>query len=150
MKKKKRIHIDDLILESTIKDKSFLDKIDRVRYKCPECKSSFNKTDKFCNKDGSEIIKETYKVNNENYNHGVIDFLYNLDEHLNEDSGYRYIDNIEKRGDGSGYYTCFIIQRLSDEKYFYITSYEGSVDEYEFYETSPVVKTTWDFESSFD
>lgn len=67
-----------------------------------------------------------------------------------DDWGYKAIDNIEKRGDGSGYYLNMIFQRKSDEKYFYYTSYDGRIEEDTLDECEKIVTTSWDFERYFD
>ena len=62
---------------------------------------------------------------------------------------YEYVDSIEKRGDGEGYYMNYIFKRKSDGKFFFYTSYDGRIEEDELDETTQKVTVKWDFERYF-
>lgn len=62
---------------------------------------------------------------------------------------YEYVDSIEKRGDGSGYYMNFIFKRKSDGKFFYYTSYDGRIEGDTLDEAKQEITVKWDFEKYF-
>ena len=119
-------------------------------HSCPKCKKHYSATDKFCSKDGAEIVETTYEFLSEDTRRYILDVLYDLTTtDIPEIFPYEYVDSIEKRGDGDGYYMNFIFKRKSDGKFFYYTSYDGRIEENTLSETIRVVKTTWDFEKMF-
>ena len=121
-----------------------------VSYVCPTCKAYYSEKDKFCSKDGAELQKNEYEFLSDDTKDFIIGIFHDFDTaDVPEDFPYEYIDSLEKRGDGSGYYMNFIFKRNSDDKFFYYTSYDGRLEEDTLRETSKVVKTTWDFEKHF-
>ena len=81
----------------------------------------------------------------------IVRLLYDLScTDIPENFPYEYVDSIEKRGDGDGYYNHLIFKRKSDDKFFYYCSYDGRLEEKSLEETKKIVKTTWDFEEHFD
>jgi hypothetical protein len=121
-------------------------------YKCSECGQGYNQEDKFCTKDGKEIIKYHYDVLSEetknNIYHTISSFQSPNDK--DEDFPYTFIDGVEKRGDGSGYWMHYIFQRKSDDKYFVFVSYDGRIEETTLDEATKEVTTVWSFEKYFD
>lgn len=122
-----------------------------ARYVCSKCGKGYSEEDKFCSKDGEKIIKETYEVRSDEYEDFVRDIFWNLSEGggTPEDFPYAYVDSVEKRGDGDGYYMNYIFRRKSDGKFFYYTSYDGRIEENELDETTQKVTVKWDFEKHF-
>ena len=118
---------------------------------CPTCNKNQSKETKFCPADGTELVDKQYEVINDDYDDYVRDMLYDLSEGAGcpPTFGYEYVDSIEKRGDGSGYYMNFIFKRKSDGKFFYYTSYDGRIEEDELDETKQKVTVKWDFEKNF-
>lgn len=121
-------------------------------YKCSECGKSYSGDDKFCSIDGKPIIEYQYKMLTEEAKNSIMRMFYDFENSCDDDEKfpYKYIDGVEKRGDGSGYYMNFIFMRKSDGKYFYYTSYDGRVENDTLRETSKEVRTVWDFEENFD
>ena len=70
---------------------------------------------------------------------------------LTKDNKYpfRFIDDFEQRGDGSGYETFYIWKRKSDGKYFYYYCYDGRLEVFELTETQQQKVVKWDFECSY-
>ncbi len=153
--KKESIKLEDFINDAIIAFE--IDKEDipqpefREIYRCEECDRRYSKENKFCSKDGSKIKTETIEVQSGEYDSFVRDILYDLSEGEGapELFPYEYVDSIEKRGDGSGYYMNFIFKRKSDGKFFYYTSYDGRIEEDTLDETTQEVKIKWDFEKYF-
>lgn len=152
-KEKESIKLRDFLVEIADTmgyDKEALEMTEHSRFKCSECGRSYSDGTKFCSEDGKPVIEEKYEVNHENFDGYAIEFFYAMgSEDLPEDYPYEYVDGIEKRGDGDGYWMNHIIKRKSDEKFFYITSYEGEIDEPYFEETKQKVTVKWDFEKYF-
>ena len=121
-------------------------------YKCSKCGRGYNADDKFCSDDGKPVIKYQYDVLSEETKHNIIRVFFDFDTLCDEDEdfSYTYIDSVEKRGDGSGYWMNYIFQRKSDDKYFVYTSYDGRIEEDTLDETSKEVTTVWEFEKYFD
>jgi len=71
-------------------------------------------------------------------------------EKFPEDYPYVFIDEVEIVAGRDEYWTNFIIQRKSDNKYFYITTYEGNFDSEYFEETREIVTKKWEFEKYFN
>ena len=81
----------------------------------------------------------------------ISDIMYGMQNGCPENFGYKYVDNVEKRGDGDGYHDHMIYERKSDGKCFYFYSYDGRMNECdELEETKKIVVETWDFEKHFD
>ena len=120
-------------------------------YKYEKCGDGYDEEDKFCSKDGAKIIPYTYEILDEDTKNYIMSLIYMLsEEEIPKSFPYNYIDSIEKRGDGSGYYMNFIFQRKKDDKYFVYTSYDGRIEEDTLDETTKEVTTIWDFERYFD
>lgn len=152
-KEKETIKLRDFLIEIADimdYDKEALEMVEVINFKCSECGRSYPEGTKFCSEDGKSIIEEKYEVNHEDFDRYAIDTLYAMEsEDLPEDYPYEYVDSIEKRGDGDGYWMNYIIKRKADGKFFYITSYEGEIDELCFEETKQKVTVKWDFEKYF-
>lgn len=151
---KETIKLSDFIKEA-IKvfdlDASDFEDQEETAYKCSKCGTKYSEHEKFCSKDGAKIEPYTFKYTPKEVKSNIISLLYDLSEMEDQDDwGYKAIDNIEKRGDGSGYYLNMIFQRKSDEKYFYYTSYDGRIEEDTLDECEKIVTTSWDFERYFD
>jgi len=143
--------INDAIIALEIEKEDVPQSEDRIRYFCEKCNRNYSDGVKFCSEDGSEIKSETYEVDGEGYDRFVSDIFYELSDGggIPESFPYQYIDSIEKRGDGSGYYMNFIFKRKSDGKFFYYTSYDGRIENDTLHETSQKVTVKWDFEKYF-
>jgi predicted nucleic acid-binding Zn ribbon protein len=129
----------------------YLDMENYKIYKCPECNKTYDEDTKFCSKDGKEIIEEKRQKNHSEYHNFALDILHGLSsEELPEDYPYTFVDEVEIVAGRDEYWTNFIIQRKSDEKYFYITTYEGKFDCEYFEETKEIVTTVWEFEKYFN
>lgn len=153
-KEKESIKLEDFINEAimALEIEEYLPRPEvRVKYFCEKCNRHYSEGTKFCSEDGFEIKSETYEVQNEEYEGFVRDILYDLSEvgGTPELFPYWFIDSIEKRGDGSGYYMNFIFKRKSDDKFFYYTSYDGRIENDTLRETTQEVTVKWDFEKSF-
>jgi hypothetical protein len=150
---KESIKLDDFVREAAKAldmDDSPLTPETQVRHICSDCGRGYNHSDLYCTKDGAKVVEEKYEVKSDEY----ADFVYDVisaagSEDCSEDFPYEYVDEIEKRGDGSGYYMNFIFKRKSDGKFFYYTSYDGRIEENTLDETKKEVKVTWDFERYF-
>jgi hypothetical protein len=128
-----------------------LEPVTVIEHRCSKCNKWYEEGTKFCNDDGAQVVTKEIQVKHEAYGDFVYDMLLGLTEDggCPETFGYEYVDSIEKRGDGSGYYMNYIFKRKSDGKYFYYTSYDGRVEENTLDETKQEVKVTWDFERYF-
>ena len=132
-------------------DMSLIEPETRTKYFCPQCGRTYNKDTKFCSDDATKIAEDTYNVNSETYNGFISHMIWDLSEGCPDEFSYESVDHFDKRGDGDGYYSCFIFKRKSDGQHFYYTSYDGRWDEEDTLSTcEPIIKTSWDFESSFD
>lgn len=143
--------VKDFIIAYEVEEEDVPQSETHLRYFCETCGKSYSEDTKFCPQDGAEIKSETYEVQSEEYERFVRDIFYDLSnggENL-ESFPYEYVDSIEKRGDGEGYYMNYIFKRKSDGKFFYYTSYDGRIDEDELDETTQKVKVKWDFERYF-
>jgi len=152
-KEKESIRLRDFLVEIADTmgyDKGPLEMIEYSIWKCSKCGKSYSEGTKFCSEDGKKTVEEKRETNHEDFDRYAIDVLYGMSsEDLPEDYPYEYVDEVEKRGDGDGYWMNHIIKRKSDGKFFYITSYEGQIDEPYFEETKQKVKVKWDFEKYF-
>ncbi len=143
--------IKDFILAYEIEDEDVPQPKTHTRYFCEKCGKNYSEGTKFCSEDGSEIKSETYEVKGEEYESFVRDIFYDLSEggEIPKSFPYEFVDDIEKRGDGSGYYMNFIFKRKSDGKFFYYTSYDGRIEEDKLEETTQKITVKWDFEKYF-
>ena len=152
-KESESIKLRDFLVEiADVMDynKEPLEMVGVSNWKCSECGRSYSEGTKFCSEDGKPVIEEKYEVNRDDFDRYAIDVLYGMEsEDLPEDYPYEYVDGVEKRGDGDGYWMNHVIKRKSDGKFFYITSYEGEIDEPYFEETKQKVTVKWDFEKYF-
>jgi len=153
-KEKEKIKLEDFINEAIMAFEIEKEDIPqpevRVKYFCEKCNRRYSEGTKFCSEDGSEIKYETYEVQSEEYEGFVRDILYDLSEgEVPESFPYEYVDSIEKRGDGSGYYMNFIFKRKSDGKFFYYTSYDGRIEGDTLDEAKQEITVKWDFEKYF-
>lgn len=152
--KKESIKLSDFLIDAIksfkIPKKNIPKSEAKTRYVCSKCNKGYNEDDSFCSKDGAEIIKENYTIEGEEYESFVRNIFYSFDGAVPKDFPYEYVDSIEKRGDGDGYWMNFIFKRKSDEKFFYYTSYDGRIEEDELRETFQNITVKWDFEDSFD
>lgn len=131
-------------------DKNDLKPDTGVYYKCPKCKDYYSEKEKFCSNDGEAIVEEPYEYLSKDTKRFIMDILYDLTTaELPDSFPYEYVDSIEKRGDGSGYYMNFVFKRKSDGKFFYYCSYDCRIEDNELQETKQKVKITWEFESHF-
>ncbi len=151
---RERIKLDDFLSDAIkaleIPEEDIPKLVTRTRYFCTECKTTYSDV-QFCTRDGAKIESETYEVESEDADDFVRDIFWNLTEtEIPDNFPYKYIDSIEKRGDGSGYYLNYIFQRKSDDKFFYYTSYDGRIEQDTLDETTQEVKVRWSFENSFD
>ncbi len=121
-------------------------------YKCSKCGKGYNSKDKFCTVDGKEVVEYQYEILTDENKINIIHMFHYLSENHTQNVKFPYIfiDSVEKRGDGHGYYMNYIFQRKSDNKFFYYTSYDGRIEETTLDETSRKVTTVWDFEKYFD
>jgi ribonuclease HI len=145
-KESKSIKLRDFLVEIADAmgyDKGPLEMVEVSNWKCSKCGSSYSEGTKFCSEDGKPVVEEKYNVDHKDFNRYALDVIWGMEkEELPDSYPYEYVEWVEKRGDGSGYYTNHVIKRKSDEKYFYITSYEGEIEEDYFEETSKEVKVT--------
>lgn len=120
-------------------------------YECSKCGRGYDDGDKFCSKDGAEIVEKKHEVRSDDAKSFIIHTLWMFEEEnpISEKFPYEYVKYIETRGDGSGYFVNFIFKRKSDEKFFYYTSYDGRIENEVLRETKQEVKVVWDFERSF-
>jgi hypothetical protein len=153
--KKESVRLEDFINDVIVAfeiDKEYIPQPEvRERHFCEKCDRSYSEGTKFCSEDGSEIKSETYEVQSREYEKFVRDIFYDFsqEETIPESFPYEYVDSIEKRGDGDGYYMNFIFKRKSDGKFFYYTSYDGRIEEDTLDETKQKVTVKWDFEKYF-
>jgi hypothetical protein len=121
-------------------------------YKCSECGRGYGSVDKFCLIDGKEIIPYQYEVLGEEAKTNMLRMFQSFEapDDLDENFPYTYIDSVEKRGDGSGYWVHYIFQRKSDDKYFVFVSYDCRIEEDTLDEATKEVVTVWSFEKYFD
>ena len=154
-KEKESIKLDDFvkdfILAYEIQEEDIPQTEKHTRYFCEHCGRNYPEGTKFCSQDGSEIKSETYEVKGEDYDCFVRDIFWDLSEggEIPESFPYEFVDSLEKRGDGSGYYMNYIFKRKSDGKFFYYTSYDGRIEADELDETTQEVTVKWDFEKHF-
>lgn len=143
--------VKDFITAYEIKEEDVPQPETHTRYYCEKCATHYSESTKFCPQDGIEIKSETFEVQSEEYRRFVRDVFYDLSNggENPESFPYEYVDSIEKRGDGEGYYMNYIFKRKSDGKFFYYTSYDGRIDEDELDETTQKVTVKWDFERYF-
>lgn len=143
--------VKDFITACEIQEEDVPQPETHTRYYCEKCASHYSESTKFCPHDGAEIKSETYEVQSEEYERFVQDVLCDLseDSEIPESFPYEFVDEIEKRGDGSGYYANYIFKRKSDGKFFYYTSYDGRIEHDKLYETTQEVTVKWDFEKQF-
>lgn len=143
--------INDAIIAFEIEKEDIPQPEVMVKYYCEKCNKNYSEGTKFCSEDGSEIKSKTYEVRSDEYDSFVRDILYDLSdgEGAPESFPYEYVDSIEKRGDGDGYYMNFIFKRKSDEKFFYYTSYDGRIEGDTLDETKQKITVKWDFERYF-
>ena len=143
--------VKDFITAYEIQEEDVPQPETHTRHYCEKCASHYSESTKFCPHDGAEIKSETYEVQSEEYERFVQDVLCDLseDSEIPESFPYEFVDEIEKRGDGSGYYMNYIFKRKSDGKFFYYTSYDGRIEHDKIYETTQEVTVKWDFEKQF-
>lgn len=143
--------VKDFITAYEIKEEDVPQPETHTRYYCEKCATHYSEGTKFCPQDGIEIKSETFEVQSEEYRRFVRDVFYDLSNggENPESFPYEYVDSIEKRGDGEGYYMNYIFKRKSDGKFFYYTSYDGRIEEDELDETTQKVTVKWDFERYF-
>ena len=152
---KKSIKLDDLVKDFItayeIQEEDVPQPETHTRYYCEKCATHYSESTKFCPQDGIEIKSEKFEVQSEEYRRFVRDVFYDLSNggENPESFPYEYVDSIEKRGDGEGYYMNYIFKRKSDGKFFFYTSYDGRIDEDELDETTQKVTVKWDFERYF-
>jgi len=125
----------------------------KLVHECSKCGRSHSEHDKFCSFDGKEIIAKEISYVSEEIKRDICNALNDFFEgnlpETPDSFPYTPVDSIEKRGDGFGYYMCFVMQRKSDGKYFYYCSYDGRIEGDDFEETTKKVITVWDFEKMF-
>ena len=143
--------VKDFIIAYEVEEEDVPQSETHTRYFCETCGKNYSEGIKFCPQDGVEIKSETYEVQSEEYEGFVRDALYCLSDNseIPESFPYEFVDEIEKRGDGDGYYANYIFKRKSDGKFFYYTSYDGRIEEDELDETTQEVTVEWDFEKHF-
>jgi hypothetical protein len=143
--------IKDFITAYEIQEEDVPQPETHTRYYCEKCATHYSESTKFCPQDGIEIKSETFELQSKEYERFVRDVFYDLSNggENPESFPYEFVDEIEKRGDGSGYYMNFIFKRKSDGKFFYYTSYDGRIEENTLDETTQKVTVKWDFESYF-
>ena len=143
--------VKDFITAYEIKEEDVPQPETHTRYYCEKCATHYSESTKFCPQDGIEIKSETFEVQSEEYRRFVRDVFYDLSNggENPESFPYEYVDSIEKRGDGEGYYMNYIFKRKSDGKFFFYTSYDGRIEEDELDETTQKVTVKWDFERYF-
>ena len=66
------------------------------------------------------------------------------DEDFKDSSIYKYVDQIERRGDGSGHETYFFFKRIEDGKHFFYYIYDGRIEESKLEEVTKKVTVVWD------
>lgn len=151
--KKEKIELTDFIkdaIKSLGLDENALRPKYVTNYICPTCKRNYSKGDKFCTKDGAEIIEKQIEVKSKEADVFIRHTLFYLTEQkIPEDFPYEYIDSVEKRGDGEGYHMNYIFKRKSDDKFFVYTSYDGRIENDCSDETTQEITVKWDFEKFF-
>lgn len=164
--------ITEEIMKETIKIDDFLKDVEKAfeyeeglffkkevekRYKCSKCGKHYSSGNNFCNDDGKEVLEYDYEYISEETKDARLRAFFDFDETPNPPQGnpfpYNFVQSLEKRGEGSGYYMNYIFERKSDGKYFYITihfgDYRTEFDGSSLEETKKEVVTTWDFERYF-
>lgn len=135
-------------------DKSPMEPIERTIYQCENCTCGigYQKSDKFCTTKGEKILPKKVFWKNPEFDDFVRSVLYELSNTSKEEEKgpYRFMEIVDKKGDGSGWYSNFIFQREKDGKFFFYSSYDGRIEENELEETERVVVETWDFEKYYD
>jgi hypothetical protein len=77
----------------------------------------------------------------------IKEIIYNANNFMNEleDFPFTFIENVSRRSeDTDGWYSHYIFQRKSDEKYFHYTMYDGRIEERELWETKLIIIEKWD------
>jgi hypothetical protein len=107
--------VKDFITAYEIQEEDVPQPETHTRYYCEKCATHYSESTKFCPQDGVEIKSETYEVKGEEYKSFVRDVFYDLSEggEIPESFPYEFVDEIEKRGDGSGYYMNYIFNSFS-------------------------------------
>jgi len=148
---KEQINLEDFLKDAINAyelDASDFKKEVRFTHTCPKCKTTYGEDKKFCSNDGEKIVQETYMVLPDESKRNIHIFFCEFEgggNEVNESFPYEFIDSVERRGDGDGYYNYFIFERKFDGKFFYYCSYDGRIESKSLYETKKIVKTTWDF-----
>jgi hypothetical protein len=139
--------LNDVIIAYDLSPDEFL-KETRYSYSCSKCKKWYSEGTKFCGVDGEKVIKESYEVLSEDTKRDIYRTIYDFESYTDvpESFPYEFVDTIETRGDGSGYYLHIIFKRKLDGKFFKYCSYDGRIEEGSFDETKQIVKIKWDFE----
>jgi hypothetical protein len=139
--------LDDVIKAYDLDDNEF-SPTSYINHICSSCGQGYHENDKFCSLDGNLIVEKTYEELSDDTKDDIYRTIYGFQEYENipESFPYEYVDAIETRGDGSGYYYHIIFKRKSDGKFFEYSSYDGRIEEDSLYETKQEFKIKWDFQ----